>query len=62
MKKKLEKEQKKFICEMDYKNNILLYEKINKNLLIKVLKRTKNKAALKSKNDNEIIIKFAVYK
>ena len=62
MKKKLEKEQKKFICEMDYKNNILLYEKMNKNLLIKVLKRTKNKAALKSKNDNEIIIKFAVYK
>ena len=47
---------------MDYKNNILLYEKMNKNLLIKVLKRTKNKAALKSKNDNEIIIKFAVYK
>lgn len=37
---------------MDYKNNILLYEEINKNLLIKVLKRTKNKAALKSKNDN----------
>ena len=30
---------------MDYKNNILLYEEINKNLLIKVLKRTKNKAA-----------------
>lgn len=30
---------------MDYKNNILLYEEINENLLIKVLKRTKNKAA-----------------
>ena len=32
---------KKFICEIDYKKIILLFEEISKNLLIKVSKRTK---------------------
>ena len=39
-----------------------IIEEIKKNLLTKVLKITKIKAALRSKNDDEIIIKFIVHK
>ena len=35
--------QKKFTCEMDYKRNNILFEEINKNLLIEVLKKEKLK-------------------
>ena len=38
-----------------------LFEDINKNLLKKVFFK-KSKAALKSKYDDEIVIKFIVYK
>ena len=46
---------------MDYKKNIL-FEEVDKILLIKVLKRTKYKAALKSRYDDEIFITFIVCK
>ena len=47
---------------MDYKENVILFEEIDKNFLIKVKKLTKIKTVLKSKYDNEIVIKFTVYK
>ena len=40
----------------------ILFEGINKNLLIKVLKRTKSIAGLRSKCDDKIVIKFIAYK
>ena len=52
----------KLVCEINCKKNYLLYNEINKNCYIKVLKRTKISEPLNSKYDDEIIIKFIVYK
>lgn len=56
-----ENDQKKLIRNMNYKKSIFLFEDINKNLLKKVFFK-KSKAALKSKYDDEIVIKSIVYK
>ena len=47
---------------MDLKNNNLLYEEINKNLCIRILKRKKIAALLNSIYDDKIVIKFIVYR
>ena len=52
----------KLICKMDLKKNNLLYEEINKNLYIRILKGKKIAARLNSTYDDKIVVKFIVYR
>ena len=52
----------KFVCEMNCNKNYSLYNEINKNCYIKVLKRTIINEPLNTKYDDEIVVKFIVYK
>ena len=47
---------------MNCKQNNLLFEEISRKLYIKILKRTNIVEPLNSKHDDEIIIKFIMYK
>ena len=57
-----ENSNKKFVCEMSCKKTYSLYNEMNKNCYIKVLKRTKINEPLNTKYDDKIVIKFIVYK
>ena len=52
--------KKNSFVKLILRKTIHYLNKLNKNLLI-ILKRTKIKAALKSKYDNKIVLKFIEY-
>ena len=52
----------KFVCEMDNKKNWKLFNELVQNCYIKVLDRKKIIAPLNSEYDDEVHIKFIVYR
>ena len=58
----LEYYDNEFVCKINSKKNYSLFNEINRNCYITILKRTKTPKPLNRKYDDEIVTKFIVHK